>query len=37
VSLFQPHATFFNVVGSLTQPIFDGSLLSNFEFTKAGG
>ena len=24
VSLFQPHAAFFNVVGSLTQPIFDG-------------
>jgi outer membrane protein, multidrug efflux system len=36
VSLFQPHATFFNVVGSLTQPIFDGEkILGNFEFTKA--
>jgi multidrug efflux system outer membrane protein len=36
VSLFQPHATFFNVVGSLTQPIFDGAkILGNFEFTKA--
>ncbi len=36
VSLFQPHATFFNVVGSLTQPIFDGGkILGNFEFNKA--
>ena len=36
VSLFQPHATFFNVVGSLTQPIFDGGrILGNFELTKA--
>jgi NodT family efflux transporter outer membrane factor (OMF) lipoprotein len=36
VSLFQPHATFFNVVGGLTQPIFDGAkILGNFEFTKA--
>ncbi len=36
VSLFQPQATFFNVVGSLTQPIFDGGrILGNFEFTKA--
>src|SRR5260370_4880007 len=35
-SLFQPHATFFNVVGSLTQPIFDGGrILGNFEFTQA--
>jgi len=35
-SLFQPHATFFNIVGSLTQPIFDGGrILGNFEFTKA--
>jgi multidrug efflux system outer membrane protein len=35
-SLFQPHAAFFNVVGSLTQPIFDGGrILGNFEFTKA--
>jgi NodT family efflux transporter outer membrane factor (OMF) lipoprotein len=36
VSLFQPHATYFNVVGSLTQPIFDGGrILGNFEYTKA--
>jgi len=36
VSLFQPHAAFFNVVGSLTQPIFDGGkILGNFEFTRA--
>jgi multidrug efflux system outer membrane protein len=36
VSLFQPHATFFNVVGGLTQPIFDGAKIQgNFEFTKA--
>ena len=36
VALFQPHAAFFNVVGSLTQPIFDGGkILGNFEFTKA--
>jgi NodT family efflux transporter outer membrane factor (OMF) lipoprotein len=36
VSLFQPHAAFFNMVGSLTQPIFDGGrILGNFEFTKA--
>jgi NodT family efflux transporter outer membrane factor (OMF) lipoprotein len=36
VSLFQPQAAFFNVVGSLTQPIFDGGrILGNFEFTKA--
>ena len=36
VSLFQPHATFFNLVGSLTQPIFDGgAILGNFEFSKA--
>jgi NodT family efflux transporter outer membrane factor (OMF) lipoprotein len=35
-SLFQPHAAFFNIVGSLTQPIFDGGrILGNFEFTKA--
>lgn len=35
-SLFQPHAAFFNVVGSLTQPIFDGGrILGNFELTKA--
>ena len=36
VSLFQPNAAFFNLVGSLTQPIFDGGrILGNFEFTKA--
>jgi multidrug efflux system outer membrane protein len=36
VSLFQPHATFFSLVGGLTQPIFDGGrILNNFEFTKA--
>jgi outer membrane protein, multidrug efflux system len=36
VSLFQPHAAFFNLVGGLTQPIFDGGkILGNFEFTKA--
>jgi NodT family efflux transporter outer membrane factor (OMF) lipoprotein len=36
VSLFQPHAAFFNIVGSLTQPIFEGGrLIGNFEFTKA--
>src|SRR5205085_3902837 len=34
-SLFQPHAAFFSMVGSLTQPIFDGGrILGNFEFTK---
>jgi len=36
VSLFQPHAAFFSMVGSLAQPIFDGGrILGNFEFTKA--
>jgi outer membrane protein, multidrug efflux system len=36
VALFQPHAAFFNMVGSLTQPIFDGgAILGNFELTKA--
>jgi len=36
VSLFQPHAAFFSLVGSLTQPIFDGGrILANFENTKA--
>jgi outer membrane protein, multidrug efflux system len=35
-SLFQPHAAFFNLVGSATQVIFDGgAILGNFEFTKA--
>ncbi len=34
--LFQPHAAFFNLVGGLTQPVFDGGrILGNFEFTKA--
>jgi outer membrane protein, multidrug efflux system len=36
VSLFQPHAAFFSLVGGLTQPIFDGGkILGNFEFAKA--
>jgi outer membrane protein, multidrug efflux system len=36
VSLFQPHAAFFSLVGGLTQPIFDGgAILGNFELTKA--
>jgi outer membrane protein, multidrug efflux system len=36
VSLFQPHAAFFSLVGGLTQPIFDGGkILGNFELTKA--
>jgi len=36
VSLFQPHAAFFSLVGGLTQPIFDGGrILGNFEFNKA--
>jgi NodT family efflux transporter outer membrane factor (OMF) lipoprotein len=36
VSLLQPHAAFFNLVGGLTQPIFDGgAILGNFELTKA--
>ena len=36
VSLFQPHAAFFSLVGGLTQPIFDGGkILGNFEFTQA--
>ena len=36
VSLFQPHAAFFSVVGGLTQPIFDGgAILGNFELAKA--
>jgi multidrug efflux system outer membrane protein len=36
VSLFQPHAAFFSLVGGLTQPIFDGGAIQgNFEFTKA--
>jgi NodT family efflux transporter outer membrane factor (OMF) lipoprotein len=36
VSLFQPHAAFFSMVGGLTQPIFDGGrILGNFEYSKA--
>jgi multidrug efflux system outer membrane protein len=36
VSLFNPHAAFFSMVGSLTQPIFDGGrILGNFELTQA--
>jgi multidrug efflux system outer membrane protein len=36
VSLFQPHAAFFNLVGGVTQPIFDGgAILGNFELTQA--
>jgi multidrug efflux system outer membrane protein len=35
-TLFQPQAAFFNLVGSATQPIFDGGrILGNFEFAKA--
>lgn len=36
VSLFQPHAAFFGLVGGLTQPIFDGGrILGNFELSRA--
>lgn len=36
VSLFQPHAAFFQLIGSATQPIFDGGrILGNFELAKA--
>jgi NodT family efflux transporter outer membrane factor (OMF) lipoprotein len=36
VSLFQPHAAFFQLVGSATQPIFDGGkILGNFENAQA--
>jgi NodT family efflux transporter outer membrane factor (OMF) lipoprotein len=36
VALFQPHAAFFSLAGSLTQPIFDGGqILANFEYTNA--
>ena len=36
VSLFSPHAAFFSLAASLTQPIFDGGALQgNFELTKA--
>jgi NodT family efflux transporter outer membrane factor (OMF) lipoprotein len=35
-ALFQPQAAFFSMVGSLTQPIFDGGrILGHFELTKA--
>src|SRR5215475_7751156 len=35
-SLFQPHAAFFSLVGSATQPIFDGgTILGNFELARA--
>jgi outer membrane protein, multidrug efflux system len=35
-ALFQPHATFFSLVGGVTQPIFDGGkLLSNLDLNKA--
>lgn len=36
VSLFQPNAAFFSLVGGLTQPIFDGGRIrGNFELTQA--
>jgi NodT family efflux transporter outer membrane factor (OMF) lipoprotein len=36
VSLFQPHAAFFSLVGAATQPIFDGGrILGNFEQARA--
>jgi outer membrane protein, multidrug efflux system len=36
VSLFQPHAAFFTLVGAATQPIFDGGkILGNFEWSQA--
>ncbi len=36
VSLFQPHAAFFNFVGSATQPIVEGGkLLGNFQLAQA--
>ncbi|MBI5319541.1 MAG: efflux transporter outer membrane subunit [Bradyrhizobium sp.] len=36
VSLFQPHAAFFQLVGSAAQPIFDGGkILGNFQLAKA--
>ncbi len=35
VSLFQPHAAFFSLVGAATQPIFDGGkILGNFEWSQ---
>ncbi len=36
VALFNPNAAFFNLVGGLTQPIFDGGRIQgNFELTQA--
>jgi NodT family efflux transporter outer membrane factor (OMF) lipoprotein len=36
VALFNPHAAFFSMAGSLTQPIFDGGAIQgNFDLTKA--
>lgn len=36
VALFNPNAAFFNMVGGLTQPIFDGGRIrGNFELTQA--
>ena len=36
VSLFQPHAAFFSLVGAASQPIFDGGrILGNFEQAQA--
>ena len=36
VSLLQPHAAFFNLVGAVNAPIFDGgTILGNFEYAKA--
>lgn len=36
VSLFQPQAAFFSLVGGLTQPIFDGGRIrGNFDLTRA--
>src|SRR6201999_1308244 len=35
-ALFQPQAAFFNLVGSATQPIFEGGkLIGNFDYTRA--
>ena len=36
MSLLQPHAAFFNLVGAVNAPIFDGgTILGNFEYAKA--
>jgi NodT family efflux transporter outer membrane factor (OMF) lipoprotein len=36
VSLLQPHAAFFNLVGAVNAPIFDGgTILGNFEYARA--